>query len=135
LQQLTPQQRAQFDSYGCFSVDVVGRGTFYIFPRRAFNVVHTPSGDCYCCTPEQRVPVSDLMLSQKLLLETDPEQFFSVANRKPNFVIDLLRTPFDNGIAPAASPPLAGLFTAPGTTGRPRTNLAALPSRGSSMDG
>ena len=89
LRHLNSQQRAQFDACGNFSVNVAGRGVFYIFPCLAFNVVHTPTGDCYCCSPEARVPLSDLMLSQKLLLETDPEQFFRVANCKPKLVIDV----------------------------------------------
>jgi hypothetical protein len=60
-------------------------------PTRTFycNVVQMPKGDCYCCTPVTRVPISDLMLSQKLLLEADPEQFFKIANRKAHLIIDV----------------------------------------------
>ena len=33
-----------------------------------------------------QVPLSDLMLAQKLLLENDPEKFFSVANRNTHYM-------------------------------------------------
>jgi hypothetical protein len=89
LRHLDPQQRAQLHAHGTFSVEIGERGTFYIFPRRAYNVVQMPKGDCYCCTPVTRVPISDLMLSQKLLLEADPEQFFKIANCKPHLIVDV----------------------------------------------
>ena len=44
------------------------------------------NGECYCCTTAVEVPLWDLMLAQKLLLENDPEQFFAVANRPSEFL-------------------------------------------------
>jgi hypothetical protein len=85
---LSPEQRTQFKTRAAFSVHVKGRGIFYIFARLAFNVVHASTGDCYCCTTDLRVPIWDLMLSQKLLLESDPEHFFRVANCKPGLLVD-----------------------------------------------
>ena len=72
---------------GYFTVDVPGRGKFWIFAWRSLNVVDPRTGDCYCCTPELAIPLGDLMLAQKLLLECDPERFFSLANRQPQFIV------------------------------------------------
>jgi hypothetical protein len=84
---LNPTQRREFELHSYFSVNVPGRGRFWIFPWRSLNVVDPGTGDCYCGVPEGRLPVYDLMLAQKLLLENDPEPFFRVANRHPSFVL------------------------------------------------
>ena len=81
LRMLSPDQRAHYESHGFFMVDVPERGTFCILPRTAFNVVQLGSGDAYCCICETPVPLPDLMLAQKLMLEFEPECFFSIANR------------------------------------------------------
>jgi len=87
LRMLTAKQRREFEMCGYFSVESPGRGRFWIFPWRSLNVVEPVTGDCYCGLPEGRLPVYDLMLSQKLLLENDPQRFFAVANRHPSFVL------------------------------------------------
>ena len=87
LRMLTAKQRKEFELYGYFSVETPGRGSFWILPWRSLNVVEPGTGDCYCGVPEGRLPVYDLMLAQKLLLENDPQHFFSVANRHPSFVL------------------------------------------------
>ena len=86
LRMLSPSQRKEFE-FGYFSVNVPGRGKFWICPWRSLNVEDPSTGDCYCCTTEVAVPLYDLMLAQKLLLESDPDQFFSVANHHPRFVV------------------------------------------------
>lgn len=35
----------------------------------------------FCAHPREQVPIPDLMLSQKLMLETDPEAFRKIANK------------------------------------------------------
>ena len=80
---LTPQQLQELDKHGCFTVRVPERGTFCILPRSTFNVIHLQTGNLYCCTTEAFVPLSDLMLAQKLLLERDPERFFAAGNCRP----------------------------------------------------
>ena len=80
---LTPAQREEFRLHGWFAVRVRGRGTFWILPSTYFNVLHMETGHCYCAVPRTEVPLSDLMLTQKLLLENDPEAFFAVANCRP----------------------------------------------------
>jgi hypothetical protein len=55
-------------------------GAFGILPRPFFNVMELRTGHLYCCVTEAKLPLADLMLAQKLLLERDPQVFFSTAN-------------------------------------------------------
>lgn len=79
---LDVEQKRELQQHGCFTVKVQGRGLFCILPRSTFNVLSLETGAAYCCNIEAFVPISDLMLAQKLLLENDPDHFFSVANRR-----------------------------------------------------
>ena len=90
LRTLTPAQREEFEGHGYFTVEVSERGTFVVLPSTMFNVLHVATGDCYCAVPTVDVPLSDLMLSQKLLLENDPERFFQVANRRRELTAGLV---------------------------------------------
>jgi hypothetical protein len=83
---LNPSQRMQFMAYGFFSVEVPRRGAFCILAKAVFNVLDIATGDRYCCVLDANLPLSDLMLTQKLLLESVPERFFAIANRKPAFL-------------------------------------------------
>jgi len=80
---LSDTQLRELEKHGCFTVKIAGRGTFCILPRSTFNVIHLQTGNLYCCTTEAFVPLSDLMLAQKLLLENDPDRFFAAANCRP----------------------------------------------------
>ncbi len=80
---LSEGQLRELEKHGCFTVQVPGRGKFCILPRSTFNVIHLQTGNLYCCTTEAFVPLSDLMLAQKLLLENDPDRFFAAANCRP----------------------------------------------------
>ncbi len=80
---LSESQLRELERHGCFTVKIPGRGTFCILPRSTFNVIHLQTGNLYCCTTEAFVPLSDLMLAQKLLLENDPDRFFAAANCRP----------------------------------------------------
>ncbi|HMK23517.1 MAG TPA: hypothetical protein VK466_14370 [Terriglobales bacterium] len=86
LRTLSPVQREEFESRGYFSVQVPKRGKFWILPSSVFNVLHAATGTSYCAGPRAEVPLSDLMLAQKLLLESDPDAFFEVANRRAELV-------------------------------------------------
>ena len=88
LRLLDPSQRRDFERHGYFSVQVAGRGTFWILPSTFFNVLHAETGDCYCAVPRAEVPLSDLMLGQKLLLEHEPKAFFRIANRRAELTPD-----------------------------------------------
>jgi hypothetical protein len=80
---LSEHQLRELQTHDCFTVEVKGRGRFCILPRSTFNVFHIQTGNLYCCNTEAFLPLSDLMLAQKLLLESDPDRFFAVANCKP----------------------------------------------------
>jgi len=77
---LDTNQRQQYDAYGCFAVRAADLGAFGILPRPFFNVMELRTGHLYCCVTEAKLPLADLMLAQKLLLERDPQVFFSTAN-------------------------------------------------------
>lgn len=101
LRLLNAQQLRELERHGCFTVKVAGRGTFCILPRSTFNVIHLQTGNLYCCTTEAFVPLSDLMLTQKLLLENEPDRFFAAANCRPETFAgpqeQLLRRVLNNG--------------------------------------
>jgi hypothetical protein len=86
LRTLSPVQRAEFEARGYFSVEVANRGRFWILPSTVFNVLHAGSGTSYCAGPRTDLPLSDLMLAQKLMLENDPDAFFAVANRRVELI-------------------------------------------------
>jgi hypothetical protein len=86
LRTLSRAQREEFQACGYFSVQVAKRGRFWILPSTVFNVLHAETGTSYCAGPRAEVPLSDLMLAQKLMLENNPEAFFSVANRRAELV-------------------------------------------------
>ncbi len=77
---LSPSQLREFEAHGCFTVTSPGRGNFVILPRPTFNVMDLHTGAQYCCVTETAVPLFDLMLVQKLLLEHEPDRFFAAAN-------------------------------------------------------
>jgi hypothetical protein len=79
---LDPMQRQEYLRYGCFTVEAPGWGRFQILSRSVFNVLSMETGLAYCAAPNIPVPIPDLMLSQKLLLEHDPGRFFQVANQR-----------------------------------------------------
>ena len=108
---LSPAQREDFELHGYFAVQVARRGTFWILPSAFFNVLHAETGNCYCAVPKAQVPLSDLMLAQKLLLENDPGSFFAVANRRAELIpglVDVRLRP-DRVMQARRSPPRSGI--------------------------
>lgn len=83
LRVLDPAQRDEFLQYGYFTVHVPDWGCFRISPRTTFNVLNVQTGIAYCAGPDITVPLPDLMLAQKLILENEPRRFFRVANHRP----------------------------------------------------
>lgn len=84
---LTPEQREDFEKNNAFTITVDHKvrgfptGAFRISKGSAFNVSHVESGETFCVVAQEKVPVYDQMLTQKLLLEQEPERFFTTANR------------------------------------------------------
>jgi hypothetical protein len=85
---LSPQQRAQFDAEGYFDVVGCDSGKRYrIHHGTSMNVHemddagHSKSG--WCFVPSRRLAAGDVMLAQKIALETCENSALTVANRFP----------------------------------------------------
>ncbi|OPZ36595.1 MAG: hypothetical protein BWY99_02008 [Synergistetes bacterium ADurb.BinA166] len=83
LRHLSPEQRDDLKSKGCFFVEV--DGVKYKINRGSHGNVHMlGEGDrskrSFCIQPTKGCPDGDAMLAQKLLLEADPEEFWRLAN-------------------------------------------------------
>jgi hypothetical protein len=85
---LSPQQRAQFDAEGYFDVVGCDSGKRYrIHHGTSMNVHemddagHPKSG--WCFVPNRRLAAGDVMLAQKIALETCENSALAVANRFP----------------------------------------------------
>ena len=89
---LSPQQRAQFDAEGYFEVVGCDSGKRYrIHHGTSMNVHemddagHSKVG--WCFVPNRRLVAGDVMLAQKIALETSENKALAVANRfSPNQV-------------------------------------------------
>ena len=85
---LSPQQRAQFDAEGYFDVVGCDSGKRYrIHHGTSMNVHemddagHSKTG--WCFVPNRRLVAGDVMLAQKIALETCENSALAVANRFP----------------------------------------------------
>jgi hypothetical protein len=77
---LTSGQREQLQKTGWFVVySKSGRG-YQIRRGRARNVVEVNTRRTYCCHPVENVPDADTMLAQKLMIETQEDEFLRLAN-------------------------------------------------------
>lgn len=83
---LSPHQRQQFDAKGCF--DVIGCDTgrrYRIYYGAAMNVHELDEGDHlrmgWCFVPHGSLVAGDVMLAQKIALETSESGALSVAKR------------------------------------------------------
>jgi len=84
LRHLSPEQKEDLRTKGCFFVEVGGE-IYRIDRGFAGNVklLDRKGGDVrksFCIHPKIRVPDADAMLAQKLLLEADKESFHKIAN-------------------------------------------------------
>ena len=85
LRHLTPKQRYDYKKHGHFFVRTKRKHHYKIMRARDHNVLrlnkHGKPLRCLCISIyEIWVPVQDIMLAQKLLLETDEDAFLSIAN-------------------------------------------------------
>ena len=80
---LSPKQLQEFDRRGYFHVQV-GDRRFRVTRKRTHNVLEVDGQSrilrSLCAHPVEFVPDEDTMLSQKLILESHPEEFFKLAN-------------------------------------------------------
>jgi hypothetical protein len=85
VEHLSPQQQKTYDEKRYFDVDIEGR-TYRIHHGSHGNVRLLGTGEKtgkevtkYCIQPDG-VPVGDVLLAQKLLLEADEKEFLRIAN-------------------------------------------------------
>lgn len=84
---LTPEQREMFERRQFFLVQAK-RYRWRITPR--LYGVHRlgRSGRCrgvYCVMPREALPIYDVMLAQKLMLETNEDGFLAIANHRRSY--------------------------------------------------
>ncbi len=83
LEFLDPEQRAEFEAEKRFRVQGQD-GHAYLIEYKAAHNVFRLEGETkvveYCLVASGYVPIPDLMLTQKILLESDPAPFFAKAN-------------------------------------------------------
>lgn len=82
---LTETQLAAFEKDECIPVDASSGKKYVIKKGRAGNVFSIKDGklvEKYCIHPrDSEVPEADVMLAQKLILETNEEEFLRIANK------------------------------------------------------
>lgn len=76
---LSPEQRQEYNNRR--QITVVGSlgGQYVICRQHSFNV-RGSSGERYCCVPGGHLPLSDNIIGQMLLIETDERLFLEQAN-------------------------------------------------------
>jgi hypothetical protein len=85
---LSPAQRSTLHKYGFFEVRGSHTGKCYRIRRgRNMNIYEVGTGQTqvaiWCFGPVGHLPLGDVMLAQKLALETDEQAALAVANRSP----------------------------------------------------
>jgi hypothetical protein len=83
---LTPNQRREYEQHGCFHVVTRKKHRYLIKQGRISNVIRLNKRGkpirAFCIHPKIFVPDADTMLAQKLMLETDEEEFLRIANHR-----------------------------------------------------
>ncbi len=86
LEHLTPGQRDTFERHRFFLVQ--GKRYRWRITPNAYGVNRLGRSGrrrgVYCAVPQEPVPIFDVMLAQKLMLESDEDAFLLIANRAPN---------------------------------------------------
>lgn len=77
---LTSGQRESLRKNGWFVVYTKSGRGYQIRRGRARNVIEVNTKRTYCCHPVDGVPDADTMLAQKLMLETQEDEFLRLAN-------------------------------------------------------
>lgn len=82
---LTPAQRLEFDRRRSFTLQAPSGTTYRIGYAASLNIeVLCPAGKVryrLCAVPEGLLPIPDIMLAQKLMLETQEADFLRIAAR------------------------------------------------------
>lgn len=86
LEHLSQEQREQYEEHEAFLAEAPSGRRYLILYGMTSNVAELDENNRqiarYCIHARQRgVPVEDVMLAQKLLIETNEEEFLRIANR------------------------------------------------------
>jgi hypothetical protein len=86
MEWLSPAQLAQFESNGYFDVTGSHSGKRYRIRRKEHRNIDELDGSgarvaVWCFGPEGYLPVGDIMLTQKITLETNEQAALVIANR------------------------------------------------------
>jgi hypothetical protein len=86
MEWLSPAQRAQYESEGYFEVTGCHSGRRYRIRRdRQMNIDQIDGCGArvavWCFAPEGQLPMGDVMLAQKIALETNEREALAIANR------------------------------------------------------
>lgn len=84
LRHLSKQQRAEFKAYRRFTVQGQFGDHYTIKQSRMVNIIRNRDGARFCGYPDG-VPLPDVLLGQKLLLETDEKNFLKSTNKEVSF--------------------------------------------------
>lgn len=99
---LSPAQKEEFNYRRSFTVVSKSKRTYRIEFVRNYNVrllnAHHQSIAAYCAGPLEDVPIADMMLSQKLMLENDEERFLRIANKQGESFEEFVRGAREGGI-------------------------------------
>lgn len=80
---LTPAQQHQLRTRLYFDVTTPAGHQYRLVPGGSFNIYAVPLGERYCLeSVDLRLPLGDVLLAQKLMLEADEEMFLRLANRR-----------------------------------------------------
>lgn len=86
VKHLTPNQRGEYEQHGCFHVVTRKKHRYLIKQGRISNVIRLNKRGkpvrAFCIHPKIFVPDEDTMLTQKLMLETDEDEFLRIANHR-----------------------------------------------------
>ena len=86
LSALSPQQRVEYQEKHHLTL-IIGDKRYRIHKGRTGNIQLLDGQDkvikCFCIHPREQCPLDDNVLAQKLLLETNEEEFLRVANHLP----------------------------------------------------
>jgi len=88
MEWLSPAQLAQYESNGYFDVTGSHSGKRYRIRRKEHMNIDELDGSgarvaVWCFGPEGFLPVGDIMLTQKIILETDEQAALVIANQHP----------------------------------------------------
>lgn len=88
---LSPSQKVEFLATQSFTVVSKSKRSYRIGWGKNYNVTLLDNRVNYCAGPLEDVPIADMMLAQKLMLENDEDRFLKIANKQEDALGELVR--------------------------------------------